>query len=150
MAVGSDGPCWPGTVVLVSQLLGRQVLLELVGDQAADQVLLSIHDGASLAGLALKLGGLLRQDVTTVRFVESNFSATSDLETLRSSAVGLHFRHDVPRFYLLLRWCKNHHHLTTVHPWSLLNDSDFGHLFGEFPTLGVADITMHDFPPTKT
>ena len=59
---GGGGVKWTYMVrgcAFMPKLLGRQAFLELVGDEPADQVLFSLNDGASLAGLALKLGGLL-------------------------------------------------------------------------------------------
>lgn len=49
--------------------------------------------GSGIAQLALSLGALLRQNVTTMRMIAFETAGRSTLEAFRCAAIGLHLRH---------------------------------------------------------
>jgi len=67
-----------------------------VRDKSPDVLLVRRVDNARTAEPSFSLGGFLRQYVVAERFVPHDFAFSGGPESLRSTTIGLDFRHFVP------------------------------------------------------
>ncbi len=74
-----------------------------IGQETTNLFHIAGFNELSLSQSAFALGGLLRQDMTVVRFTKLIFTAAGSLEPFCSGAIGLDLGHCLFSFYLFLR-----------------------------------------------